>query len=93
MTETRKARQRDDATNPTDLPILLSVRQAAAWLGVSRRTLYEWMKHGKISYQVTPSGRRRFIPDDLLSAPIVVKTVNAAAAAELVAAGAVDGRI
>ena len=88
MTSTRKARARDDATNPTDLPTLLSIRQAAEWLGVSRRTLYEWMKHQKIPYRVTPSGRRRFLPEDLISAPAVQRHV----ATELAAVGAADGR-
>lgn len=93
MTETRKARARDAAASggddPGDMPTLLSVKQAAEWLGVSRRSLYEWMKRGKIPYRMTPSGRRRFLPEDLLSSPVVVSTVRAAAAVE----GVVDGRI
>ena len=87
MTETRKARKKDDFS--PEVPSVLSVQQAAAWLGVSRRTLYEWMKHGKIPYRTIPSGRRRFLPEDLLSSPVVAAHVTAAAASE----GVVDGRV
>lgn len=45
---------------------LLTVLEAAAWLNVSRRTLYCWMQSGKLSYLLLPSGRRRLSARALL---------------------------
>lgn len=44
---------------------LLSIRQVCERLGVSRRTLYNWMNDGKLTFVKTPGGSRR-IYEDLL---------------------------
>ena len=44
----------------------LTITEAAKLLRVGRRTLYNYMKTGKLKYAVTPSGRRRLRVDDLM---------------------------
>jgi excisionase family DNA binding protein len=44
----------------------LTVNAAAAYLSISRATLYRWMETGVIPYAVVgPAGRRRLRRDDL----------------------------
>lgn len=45
----------------------LSVTQAAALLGVSRRTIYNWVERKILILHRLPSGRPRIFRDDLLS--------------------------
>ena len=63
---TRKTSKRNTATiNPESEPVsLLSLRQAAARLGISDWTLRRWALQGKIA-SVT-LGRRRLIPDSVV---------------------------
>ena len=44
---------------------LVRVQQAADLLGVSASTVRRWAADGRIPCQRTPSGQRRFLPDDL----------------------------
>lgn len=39
----------------------VSVQQAMALVGVSRRTLYNWMDRGKVQYVRTAGGSRRIL--------------------------------
>lgn len=41
------------------------VEQAAEMLGVSRRTIYNWMRKGMVEYVLTPNGSRRILTDTL----------------------------
>ena len=53
------------AIRPSDL---LTVKQAAAWLGVCRRTIYNWIWTGKVECVRLPSGRKRIPVSALLRA-------------------------
>lgn len=44
---------------------LLTVTQACRFIGVSRRTLYNWMNDGRLPYVRTVSGMRRVNKEDL----------------------------
>lgn len=48
------------------IAVLLNVNQVCARLGVSRRTVYNWIKLGKLARQNTPGGQARFDEADLL---------------------------
>src|SRR6478609_3273802 len=39
--------------------VLLSTSKAAAFFGVSNRTIYRWCDDGKLQFHFTPSGQRR----------------------------------
>lgn len=42
-----------------------SVMQACTLTGMCRRTIYGWMKAGRIEYVLAPSGARRIYVDSL----------------------------
>jgi len=44
----------------------VTIGLAAKILGVSVKTVRRWCKAGKISYEVTPGGHRRFFIQDLI---------------------------
>lgn len=44
---------------PLDKPELLTIMQACQQVGVSRRTIYHWIKSGKLSTVKTAGGRTR----------------------------------
>ena len=52
--------------NPNELPLLLSVEQAASAIGLSRTVFYDRMMRGKITS--VKEGRRRLIPRSALEA-------------------------
>jgi len=43
----------------------LTSKEAAAYLKVTRRTLYRWMEEGRLPFFVMASGRRRVRKEDL----------------------------
>jgi excisionase family DNA binding protein len=43
--------------------------QAAEMAGVSRRTIYNWMRAGRVEYVRTPTGAVRIYADTLLTRP------------------------
>lgn len=47
------------------LPPLVSIPVACDALGVSRRTIYNWMAAGKIEWVLTPSGLRQIVTESL----------------------------
>jgi excisionase family DNA binding protein len=49
----------------TDIGSLLTIKQAAEKMHVSRQTVYAWIKNGKLRAIKTPGGRKR-IPENLL---------------------------
>jgi len=53
----------------------MRVREVASILGVSRYTIYKWIKRGKISYVVLPTGRIR-IPESEVKDLLVTKRVD-----------------
>ena len=48
---------------------LLTILQAAASIGVSRRTIYNWLHDGKLEFVRTAGGQIRIYEDTLVSAP------------------------
>jgi len=59
----------------TDLPELLSAKQTANFLGISKVTLWKWSQQGKlVSYQI--SGRIRYKRDEILQAIKGVKNLK-----------------
>lgn len=60
----------------------VSVNTACDLLGVSRRTIYNWMNGGKVEWFETPGGSRRIIKETLFrdtgnGTPFVEKSVQA----------------
>lgn len=54
---------------------LVTIQQAKALCNVSRRTIYNWMHHGKVDYTRTAGGSVRIYRDTLFMKPQeVVKT-------------------
>ena len=51
--------------SPALPPEWLTTGQAAAYLQVTRRTVYRWMDAGSLRYYSMPSGRRRLRKEDL----------------------------
>lgn len=45
----------------------LSIMQAAGFVGVSRRTIYNWIAAGKVNYLRTAGGSIRVFADELLT--------------------------
>lgn len=43
----------------------VNIKQACELCGVTRRTIYNWMARGQVSYILTASGRRRIYADTL----------------------------
>lgn len=62
-------------TAPLDPNRLLSVTQACALVGVSRRTVYNWITSGQVEYVRLPNGRARIVASSLTAR---VVTPNAA---------------
>lgn len=59
-----------DSTGQTSgLARTLSIKQACAYAGVSRRTIYNWMAAGKLTRLETPGGSARFWPHELVRDP------------------------
>lgn len=55
----------------------VSIRQACALAGVSRRTLYNWMDAGKVEFRYTAGGSRRIYEDSLWRSSKVVAAAGA----------------
>lgn len=51
--------------DPSDGEVLASVNQACEIVGVSRRTLYNWMAKGLVEVRRTPSGTPRIVISSL----------------------------
>ena len=47
----------------------VTIETAAALAGVSRRTIYNWLRAGRLEYVRTAGGRVRIEPDSLFRAP------------------------
>ena len=47
----------------------ISIRQAGELVGVSRRTIYNWIASGKVEYVRTAGGSTRIFVDTLWRAP------------------------
>lgn len=62
------------------LPDYLTIKQACAWLSVSRRTLYNWMDAGKVQYVRTAGGSRRILRESLVREDDLLATAAAAEA-------------
>ena len=50
----------------------ISITQACESVGVSRRTIYNWMAAGKVQYVRTAGGAVRILEDSLWRAPEAV---------------------
>ena len=46
-------------------PRLLTITEAAALLGVHQKTLRSWADKGLVAHYRTPTGYRRFDPDEI----------------------------
>lgn len=65
----------NEASAKSDLPELLSPKQTASFLGISKVTLWKWTKEGKLqSYQI--SGRIRYKRDEITKAIQEVKNLK-----------------
>jgi excisionase family DNA binding protein len=62
------------------LPPLVTIPIAAKAVGVSRRTLYNWMNAGKIEFVYTASRQRRIVTETLWKAAGEVSTAPVTAA-------------
>jgi excisionase family DNA binding protein len=51
--------------SPTTAKPTVNVQQACEAVGVSRRTLYNWMRDGKVQYVENAGGKRRVIYETL----------------------------
>jgi excisionase family DNA binding protein len=60
----------------------ISITQACESVGVSRRTIYNWMAAGKVQYVRTAGGAVRIFEDTLWRAPQVGDTLSAVAGDE-----------
>jgi excisionase family DNA binding protein len=54
---------------PTPDRVTVNIRQAAALVGVSRRTIYHWLKAGKLETRRTIGGGLRIYEDSLWQKP------------------------
>ncbi len=48
---------------------LLTINHAALICHVSRRTIYNWIQHGKVAWCRMPSGTKRIYTDSLIRPP------------------------
>lgn len=55
----------------TVLPHWVSITQAMALMGVTRRTVYNWLNKGKVAYVRTPGGRVRIVTETLWRRPSI----------------------
>jgi excisionase family DNA binding protein len=62
----------------------LSIMKACEVVGVSRRTIYNWISAGKVEYVRTAGGSIRIFADSLWRSPAV--SVDASSASHVVAA-------
>jgi excisionase family DNA binding protein len=60
----------------------ISITQACESVGVSRRTIYNWMAAGKVQYVRTAGGAVRIFEDTLWRAPQVDGSLSAVAGDE-----------
>lgn len=51
------------------LPPHISLAEASAVVGVSKRALYRWMRDGKVEFVYTAGGSRRIVTASLWRAP------------------------
>lgn len=58
----------------------ISITQACESVGVSRRTIYNWMSAGKVQYVRTAGGAVRIFEDSLWRAPQVGDSLVAVSA-------------
>ena len=58
----------------------LSIMKACEAVGVSRRTIYNWLSSGKIEYVRTAGGAVRIFEDTLWRAPQVSDSLSAVSA-------------
>ena len=58
----------------------ISITQACESVGVSRRTIYNWMAAGKVQYVRTAGGAVRIFEDTLWRAPQSATTCSAISA-------------
>jgi excisionase family DNA binding protein len=58
----------------------ISITQACESVGVSRRTIYNWMSAGKVQYVRTAGGAVRIFEDSLWRAPQMGEGVTAVSA-------------
>jgi excisionase family DNA binding protein len=58
---------RSSLLNPVDPTQVetVSVQKAGELVGVSRRTIYNWMQQGKVDYILTAGGSRRIVLETL----------------------------
>jgi excisionase family DNA binding protein len=59
---------------------LVSIPKACKVVGVSRRTIYNWIHDGKVEYQRTAGGSIRIFADTLFRAPGPMRPATGAAA-------------
>ena len=64
----------------------LSIMKACEVVGVSRRTIYNWISAGKVEYVRTAGGSIRIFADSLWRSPAVPVDSTAAAAAQGISA-------
>jgi excisionase family DNA binding protein len=64
----------------------LSIMKACEVVGVSRRTIYNWISAGKVEYVRTAGGSIRIFADSLWRTPAVPTTDGASAATHAVTA-------
>jgi excisionase family DNA binding protein len=57
----------------------ISITQACESVGVSRRTIYNWMAAGKVQYVRTAGGAVRIFEDSLWRAPQIGESLAAVA--------------
>lgn len=60
---------------------LVTIQQAATLVGVSRRTIYNWMHAGKLTVVRTVSGRIRIVRAELLREQVVEPAAGESVAA------------
>jgi excisionase family DNA binding protein len=44
---------------------LLRPDEASEWFGKSKRTIYDWMHDGKLSFVLDPAGHKRILREDI----------------------------
>jgi len=64
----------------------LSIMKACEVVGVSRRTIYNWISAGKVEYVRTAGGSIRIFADSLWRSPAVTTTEGSSAATHAVTA-------
>lgn len=57
------------STIPLEAKELLTIHEVMAYAKVSRRTVYNWMRAGKLTWVETPSGNRRILAESIFRQP------------------------